>query len=113
MRKLIFIGVVLLVLIISLNLVRSTYELYRKQDLVTKAQESLRKEKEDNKSLKQSLESAKSKAFIEEEARNKLFLVKEGEQKAIIPKEELLNEKNKAQNVDNRPNYQKWLSLFF
>ena len=72
-KKVLFIGAIIICLIIINGLVRSIYDLWHKQDLVVKAKKDLEKERGLNQELKSQLSYAKSEEFLEEEARNKLF----------------------------------------
>ncbi len=111
MKKIAFIITVIILLLIINNLLRSTLDLWQKQDLLTKAQKELLKEQQLNQQLKAELSFAKTREFIEEEARNKLFMVRPGEQPVLIP-EELLKPYLSAKPTPAVPNYQKWLNLF-
>lgn len=113
MKKIIFLAVLIGILVLSLNFFRSSYELWRKQDVLTKAQNELLREKEENKKLKDSLELAQKQDYIEKQARNKLFLVKEGEQEVLIPSDLIMGTNSATTIEDNRPNWQKWIDLFF
>lgn len=110
MKKLIFLIILIISLIIIKNLVFSIYGLWQKQDVVIQTQKELEAEKKKNKELKNKLSEANSPQFIEEQARNKLFLVKQGEQEIVLPKTEkkgIFQEK-----TNDLPNWKKWLNLF-
>jgi cell division protein FtsB len=111
MKKLMFIIVVVVLLLIINNLTRSIYDLWHKQDLLTKAQQELIRELQLNQRLKAELSYAKTRQFIEEEARDKLFMVKPGEQPVLIP-EELLKPYLPSKPTPTVPNWQKWWNLF-
>lgn len=108
MKKLIYLGFVILCLILINNLLHSIYDLWHKQDLVVSAQKNLQEQKEENRKLKMKLSQVNSDSFVEEEARNKLFLVKPGESDVILPQTRSQSESKKPQ----LPNWQKWLNLF-
>ncbi len=91
---------------------RSTYDIWKKKDLIVTAQAQLEAEKRENARLKAQLKSAQNSQFIEEEARNKLLLVKPGEQIVIIPHDLVSSDSSKLKE-DKRPNWQKWWDLFF
>ncbi len=110
MKRLAFLLVVVVCLIIINHLARSIYDLWSKQDLVVKAKKDLEREKKENAELKKRLEFVKSDQFIEQEARNKLFLVKPGEAGVIIPKD-LLATKSKKKVVVG-PTWKQWVDLF-
>lgn len=112
MKKILFISAIVASVFIINSLVRSIYDLWGKQDLITKAQKELEKEKMANRDYKYKLSKAQSSQFVEEEARNKLFLVKPGEEQVILP-QDLLSSSNSAKTKDTRPNFRKWWDLFF
>lgn len=109
MKKIIFVIVVLVLLLIINSLARSIYDLWQKQDVLTEAQEDLDKEKLRNQKLKASLSYVVTEEFIEEKARNNLFLAKPGEQQVVIPQKEEKTDEKKQQ----LPNWQQWLELFY
>ncbi len=111
MKKILFVVTVIILLLIINNLSRSIYDLWKKQDLLTKAQKELVKEQQLNQKLKAELSFAKTRQFIEEEARNKLFLLKPGEQQVLISEDQLNLGKQKSTKPEI-PNWQKWLNLF-
>jgi len=113
MRKVIFLTVLITSILIINSLVRSIYDLWRKQDLVTQAKIELEKQKQENQKLKSRLSAVEKEEFIEKEARNKLFLLKPGEQEVIIPKELLGASKSAEAKIENTPNWRKWWDLFF
>ncbi|OGH14558.1 MAG: hypothetical protein A3H50_01370 [Candidatus Levybacteria bacterium RIFCSPLOWO2_02_FULL_37_10] len=112
MKKILFITAVVASIFIINSLVRSIYDLWGKQDLITKAQKELDSEKRENKELKSKLSQAQSSKFVEEEARNKLLLVKPGEEQVIIS-QDLLSSSSAKKKPDSRPNFRKWWDLFF
>ena len=112
MKKILFIVAIVASVFIINSLVRSIYDLWGKQDLITKAQKELEKEKMENQNLKSKLSKAQSSKFVEEEARNKLLLVKPGEEQVILP-QDLPSSSDSAKKKDTRPNFRKWWDLFF
>lgn len=111
MKKLAFIIILIISLIIIKNLLSSIYNHWQKQDLIIQAKRELDMEKKKNKELKDKYSLANSPGFVEEEARNKLFMVKPGEKQIILPPPSDRNNfpQNTAKNV---PNWQKWIDLF-
>lgn len=111
MKKLAFIIILIISLVIIKNLLSSIYNHWQKQDLVIQAKWELDMEKKKNKELKDKYSLANSPGFVEEEARNKLFMVKPGEKQIILPPQtERSNfSKNTAKNA---PNWQIWIDLF-
>jgi cell division protein FtsB len=109
MKKIIFIIVVISLLLIINNLVRSMYDVWQKRDFVTQAQKQLDFQKQENQRLKATLSYSQTQEFIEKQARDKLFMVKAGEQKVLIPQED----NSQVVQEDNSPNWKKWWNLFF
>lgn len=112
MKKALFIFTVIVLTIIINNLLRSIYDLWHKQDLLTTAQKSLDSEKLKNAKLKGELTYVESRQFVDETARNKLFLAKPGEKQVLISKD-LINLNKEEQKNRSLPNWQKWFNLFF
>src|SRR3989338_9927055 len=112
MKKILFVIAITASIFIINSLVRSIYDLWGKQDLITKAQDELVREKKENQDLKSKLSQAQSSKFVEEEALNKLLLIKPGEQQVIIP-QDLLSSSDSAKKKGTRPNFRKWWDLFF
>lgn len=110
MKKVLFIVIVVMLLIIINGLVRSIYDVWQKKDFVTQAQKELDFQKQANQRLKSQLSYVQTPEFIEKEARDKLFMVKKGEQKVLIPQE---SENLQKKQEDNDPNWKKWWNLFF
>lgn len=104
-----FIAIVICILLIN-TLLRSIYDLWSKQDLVVTAENDLKREKRENEKLKQQLVLVSDENFVETEARNKLFMVRPGESGVIVP--EGLIQKKEKKEVENIPNWQKWINLF-
>lgn len=111
MKKILFIFTIIASVFIINNFIRSIYDLWKKQDLITSAQKELKLEKEKNQKLKEKLSYISSDKFIEEETRNKLFMVKPNEQ--ILVLKDLNFATESAKIIDSRPNWRKWWDLFF
>jgi cell division protein FtsB len=111
MKKLVFIITVIILLLIINSLAHSTFDLWHKQDLLTRAQQELAKEQQLNQKLKAELSYAKTNQFVEEEARDKLFMAKPGEQPVLIPSD-LLKPYILQKPTPAIPNWQKWWNLF-
>lgn len=109
-KKVAYIITIIVCIVIINGLVHSIYDLWKKQDLVVKAQEDLNREKQKNQELKAQLSYVQSEEFVEEAARDKLFMVKPGESGVIIPEE--LIQKKKEKVVVVLPNWQQWINLF-
>lgn len=109
MKKVFYLGTIIVLLLIINGLAHSIYDLWSKKDVVAQAQKELEQEKLKNQKLKGELSYVETKEFIESEARNKLFLSKPDEKEVIIPK---IAEKVKPKTEAQKPNWQKWLELF-
>lgn len=109
MRKIAYVVIVIGLILIINSLLRSIYDLWHKQDLVTSAIKQLDFEKQKNQKLKADFQYVQTSQFIESQAYNKLFLVKPGEQQVLISQNSALNKKIID---DNTPNWQKWINLF-
>lgn len=115
MKRVIFIIVIVGSFFMIQSLIRSIYGLWQKQDLLTRAETELKREKKENEELKRKLIHTQSEGFIEEQARNKLFLQKPGESKVIVD-ERLLRAVSGSQSATKKPqkpNWQAWWELFF
>lgn len=115
MKKVFLLTSIILAVIIINNFVQSVYNLWRKQDLLTQAQNQLNAEQKEHEQLKKQLSVVKSQQFIEEQARDKLFFVKPGEKSVVIPQNLLLPTKEpvKKTMVKTKANWQLWVELFF
>ena len=113
MRKILFFIIVVISLLIINNLARSIYNLWQKQDLITKTEEKLQQEKKDNNTLKEQFQAVKQPDFLEEQARNKLFFVKPGEQIVLVPKNLIATETAQEKLKRVEPIWKQWYALFF
>jgi cell division protein FtsB len=113
MKKAIYIGAIIVLLLMINGLLHSIYDIWHKQDLLTSAQKQLDREKLENQKLKGELSYAQTPQFLEEQAHNKLFLVKPGEQEVLISQTLKNQNKSTKPNSQSLPNWQKWLNLFF
>lgn len=109
MKKILFLTIVVILLVIINNLVRSIYDIWQKKDFVTEAKNELSFQKQENQRLKSALSYSKTQEFIERQARDKLFMVKEGEQRILLSKdtEEVQGKK------ESLSNWKQWWNLFF
>ncbi len=106
----------LVILVVSMllmvELVRSSWRLWKKQDIVAERQGELAEVEAENRELTRQLEEAKTEGFVERVAREKLGLVKEGETIVVMPnaKFQMPNEEEKGAEL---PNWKRWWGLFF
>ena len=113
-KKIAFFAIILILLLTINNLIHSLYAILQKQDIIIQAQKNLAVEKEENQRLKKDIAQVNQPQFIESEARDKLLLAKPGEGIVILPKDKLAASSSSThQIVDKRPNWQKWLDVFF
>ncbi len=91
---------------------RSIYNLWQKQDLLTKAKNEVVREKRQNDELKKQLSVVSAPEYVEEEARNKLLLRRNGEKIVLIPSISPTQQKNENQ-FKKEPNWKQWIGLFF
>jgi len=113
-KKIIYIVVVVVLVLMINGLLHSIYDTWHKQDLLTSAQNQLESLKMENQKLKAELSYAQTPEFLDEQAHDKLFLVKPGEQEVLISPG-LINNQNSVAKPSNQtlPNWQQWLNLFF
>lgn len=107
-KRLIFIGFVIVSLLVIHGLATSIYDLWHKQDLIKNQNSSYERNLAENRELKAKLKQVQTQEFIEEEARNKLFLSKPGEKEILLPSP---TSTPSTQTV-YVPNWQKWLEFF-
>jgi cell division protein FtsB len=110
MKKILFIVIVLISLIMINNLVHSIYNIWQKEDFITQAQKELEFQEQENQRLKTALSYSQTQEFIEKEARDKLLMVKKDEQRILIPKG---SEKSAQKTKESLPNWRQWWNLFF
>lgn len=112
LKKLGFILLVIVLLLMINGLIHSIFDLWQKQNLLASAQRQLDLEELKNAKLKADLSYVQSQQFVDEEAHNKLFLAKPGEQQVFISPD-LINAGKGTERKENIPNWQQWLNLFF
>ncbi len=113
-KKIVFLIIIIISLLIINNLAHSIYSLWQKKHLVVDARSELEKQKKENDDLKKKLSVIEKPQFIEEEARNKLFLAKPGDNVIVVSQKDLEASVSSKLNLpDKRPNWEKWWDLFF
>lgn len=110
MKKVLFIIIVGILLLIINDLTHSIFDIWQKKDFVTKATNDLSFQKQLQEKLRSEISYVQTPEFIEQEARDKLFMAKPGEKRILMPKDQQTAQE--AQN-SNIPNWQQWWSLFF
>lgn len=114
MKRIIFTGIVILLVVVIFNLGKSIFSLWQKKDVLITTQHKLDQLQKDNKRLKQQYAQVQSPQFVEEQARDKLFLVKPGEQTIVISSSMFgSSEVSKPSSSSQQPNWQQWWDLFF
>ena len=113
-KKILFLIIIIVSVLISNNLIHSIYTLWQKKDLMVQAQQDLEEEKQKNKELKKQLSLVTDDSFVEQEARDKLFLAKPGEGVVVIPTGVLSASTSVTlKPVETKPNWQRWWETFF
>ncbi len=115
LRKVIYIAVILVVLLIAYNLVVQITQAIKSGERLSEATDKVYKLQVQNKELKKKLSDIQSSDFIESQARDKLGLSKKGETLVIIPEQILnlvLGASSSAQTT-RLPNWLGWLKVFF
>lgn len=105
-------GVLLLSLLLTISLVRSLYENWRKGDVVRERRNQLERLEQENLRLKQNLEFARTPEFVEREARDKLGLAKPGEVVVILTQPQATPASQAATGAIG-PSWKQWWRLFF
>lgn len=114
MKRIIYLTIIVISLIIIQNLAQSLSTLWHKQFLIVQVEKDLEKAKQENRMLREQLSAVQSQEFVERQARDKLLLVLPEEEQIIISKS-LLKQKRTAtlSAVVQAPVWQQWLNLFF
>lgn len=113
MKRILYVVIFIFSLFIINNLLRSIYNLWQKNDLISDAASQLEKEKKEHEKLNNELEKVKNINFVEEEARNKLFLVKPGEHTVIIGNEKLDDKKKSDASEKILRPWEEWSKFLF
>lgn len=111
MKKIIFFIILIGSLFIIYNFSLSIYSLWKKQDLLYKAENSLEQARKENARLKKQLQTAQTPSYIEEQVRTKLFLAKTSEKEIFIPQAAQAQAAQRAQ--DMLPVWKQWLLVFW
>lgn len=116
MRRFLY-GVVMLIgiyLVVSLS--KSVWDLWSRQGRIGEAQNALSLEEKKYQELVLKKEYVEKEEFVEREARERLLLGKPGETRVLIDQDllKIVEGTGPAEvTKDHRPNWQKWLELFF
>lgn len=113
-RRIIQIGIILLVLFVTYNLLIQIMDAVKSSERLSAAADTVYQLELKNKQLKKKLTQIQSPQFIEEQARNKLGLSKSGETIVIIPEDKLKQVLGATQSAQVRlPNWLGWFKVFF
>ena len=112
------IWIIVLVVGVSMvmQLIYSSYSLWKKHDIVAEREAYLHTLETQQDSLKKELSDSLKPQYIEEEARNKLGLVKAGETAVIMPQSSGSAQQQPpvaSEGHDNEPVWKLWVRLFF
>ncbi len=111
LKKILPFLIIILLLIVIRNNISSISSTLNNNNSETTLAKRLSEEKKKNQYLKEKLSYVKTEEFIEEEAQDKLGLLRKGEYFVIAPTPAPLNSEEFV--IDDRPNWQKWVELFF
>lgn len=112
MKRIAYFVVIILSLIAINNLLRSSISLWQKNDVLTRAQRELDKEKKEHAVLERQLTVVKNPNFMEQEARNKLLLGKTGEQLVLMVTPSVIpTPKQEKRSLES--NLTQWKNLFY
>ncbi len=115
-KKLILIILFIVSLYLIVYSVKDILGILKKKEEIKKEQLKLERLKAKNEELKKQLEYVKTPEFIEKEAREKLNLARPGEVVVILPENvsEIVDiGKEQKPSKEEKPNWKKWLNLFF
>lgn len=111
MKKISLIFLIIILLFLIKNTIFSIFDTLKNGKVSNSLQTQLVSEQKKNKFLKERLFYVKTDNFVEDEARRKLGMVRVGEHTVIVPSEP--EKDSKPIEIDTRPNWEKWLKLFF
>lgn len=102
--------IILLLLIVVKNNISFILDFTSQGSALENLQKTLVSEDKKNKYLKERLYFVKTDRFVQDQAQNKLGMLKAGEYFVIAPGTPI---KNRDVEPEQKPNWQKWLQLFF
>jgi cell division protein FtsB len=111
MKTMLAVIAVIILLFIIKNNMANIIKTLEDENTAGNLKKKIAEEQRQNQFLRERLFYVKTNQFVEKEAREKLGLSKPGEYIVIAPNPTPLN-RNEAE-TDTRPNWQKWLELFF
>ncbi len=110
MRKLLSIGVIIILIVTISNLARGSYDSYKKLKEINSNQNDLKSLKIKNQELTQKVSLKQSEFSLEKEARDKLGYGKQGETIIVLQDGDLNS--NEASSIQKeKSNFTKWLEL--
>src|SRR3990167_7897814 len=111
MKKFLPILIILVLLLFITNHASGIIKTLQDENTIGNLRGKLSEEEKKNQFLKERLFYAKTNQFVEEEARKKLGMSKPGEFIVIAPSSTPLD-KGKIE-INTKPNWRRWLELFF
>ena len=111
MKKLLPIIAIFILLLVIKNNISSIFRTLEDENTAENLKKKLSEEQKESLFLKERLFYVQTDRFVEEEAREKLGLSKPGEYIVIAPTSTPLNKERIE--IDTKPNWRKWLELFF
>lgn len=110
MRRIVLISIIIGSFLVIQHLLTSIYSLWKKQDLLYKAQRELALEKKEKSNFETKLKTVQSPEYIESEARKRLLLAKPLEKEILMPEEGI--KKGQKDHLEEVPNWKKWYYFF-
>lgn len=109
MKKIIFIAIILLLVVLIRNIFISIIKLEENAKVLTNLKEEVLAQENEKKLLQERLKYVQTDEFVKEQAREKLGMVQIGETVIILSEEQ--KQENTTEAV--KPNWEKWWDLFF
>lgn len=109
--------IIVIGLFIAVALAKNIFTLLKAEGRISDLKQRVEEEEKKRSELSSQKVEVSSSGFIEKEARDTLGLSKEGESIVVLPPQEFLKGLVKPvtddNSIENKPNWQKWLELFF
>lgn len=102
----------IIIVILFINITRSWVKWQQRTQILENAKDRLYQQQEEQKNLERELARVQSKQYVEEQARDKLNMTREDEIMLIIPSPFIVQQPTPTP-MDNSPNWQKWMRLFW
>ena len=106
-----------LFMVLFTSLLRNLKRINEGKRLIQKSEAKLLAAKQENEKLWDQLEIIQSEEYVEKQLRNKLGLVKEGEIVIVLPEADIVKKLApivpEEEEIKPKPNYLKWLEMFY